>query len=100
MDHKVFGVVWQFKTRNFKVQLRLERCRHYRYEGDDDEVGETQRLLDEGRNCSAMRQAAGHNVVIAHYFPGMVRIACGEARSYLKSRQIYLRPTQTIRPTI
>lgn len=32
------------------------------------------------RNCSIMRAAKGQNVVICHYFPGMVREAIADAR--------------------
>lgn len=32
------------------------------------------------RNCSLMRAERGDNVVIMHYFPDMVRMACREAR--------------------
>jgi hypothetical protein len=35
------------------------------------------------RNCSAMREANGGNVVIGHYFPDMVRNAISEARKRL-----------------
>lgn len=35
------------------------------------------------RNCSIMRAARADNVVICHYFPDMVRIACGYAREFL-----------------
>ena len=40
------------------------------------------------RNCSAMREARGDNVVICHYFPGMVAEAIGEAREALKARAL------------
>lgn len=35
------------------------------------------------RNCMAMRAKHGDNVTICHYFPGMVRHACAEARQTL-----------------
>jgi hypothetical protein len=35
------------------------------------------------RNSSIMRAANGGNVVICHYFPGMVATACAEAREEL-----------------
>ena len=35
------------------------------------------------RNCSLMRAAKGENVVICHYFPDMVKVACAEARATL-----------------
>lgn len=38
------------------------------------------------RNCSLMRAARGDNVVICHYFPGMVSQAIKEARDYIKQR--------------
>lgn len=36
------------------------------------------------RNSSIMRAANGDNVVICHYFPGMVAEACAEARATLR----------------
>ena len=36
------------------------------------------------RNCSVMRAARGGNVVICHYFPGMVAQAIDEARRVLR----------------
>lgn len=36
------------------------------------------------RNCSIMRSVMGHNRVICHYFPDMVRNAIKEARTYLR----------------
>lgn len=35
------------------------------------------------RNCSTMKAARGANVCIGHYFPDMVREACGAARTAL-----------------
>lgn len=35
------------------------------------------------RNCSIMRQKQGDNVVICHYFPGMVKQAIDDARKTL-----------------
>ena len=35
------------------------------------------------RNCSLMRAAKGDNVVICHYFPGMIASAIEDARSFL-----------------
>jgi len=35
------------------------------------------------RNCSIMRKARGHNVVICHYFPSMVHQAIADARNTL-----------------
>lgn len=40
------------------------------------------------RNCSIMRAARGDNVVICHYFPGMVAEACAEAREYVEQMTI------------
>lgn len=37
------------------------------------------------RNCTAMRNARGQNVVICHYFPGMVHEACAHARKALRN---------------
>jgi hypothetical protein len=39
------------------------------------------------RNCSIMRAAMGDNVVICHYFPGMVLQAISAAREELRSRR-------------
>lgn len=39
------------------------------------------------RNCSAMRAAKGANVVICHYFPGMVQQAIHEARQAIGRMQ-------------
>ena len=39
--------VWQFKTKNFTVSLRIEEDPGYRYDGED-ESGETQAKLDSG----------------------------------------------------
>lgn len=36
------------------------------------------------RNCSLMRAAKGDNVVICHYFPGMITSAIEDARVFLK----------------
>lgn len=36
------------------------------------------------RNCSIMRAARGENVVICHYFPGMIAEAAKEARKALR----------------
>ena len=41
------GVVWSFRTARFEVTLRIERDRHYQYDGDDPE-GETQAKLKSG----------------------------------------------------
>ncbi len=43
------GTVWKFapKGSRFKVRLRIEQDRRYRYDGDDEE-GETQAKLDAG----------------------------------------------------
>lgn len=38
---------WKFETRNFTVELVIERERRYKYDGDD-ENGETQAKLDSG----------------------------------------------------
>lgn len=37
------------------------------------------------RNCTIMRAARGQNVVICHYFPGMVAEAIRQAREHLRS---------------
>lgn len=42
------------------------------------------------RNCTIMRAARGDNVVICHYFPGMVSQAIGEARAALARQQAKL----------
>ncbi len=39
------------------------------------------------RNCSIMRAARGENVVICHYFPGMVNEAIRAARAELAQRK-------------
>jgi len=39
------------------------------------------------RNCEAMRCARGSNVVICHYFPGMVREAISAARECFEELQ-------------
>jgi hypothetical protein len=41
------GTVWDFQTARFAVRLEIERCRHYKYDGEDGD-GETQRGLDSG----------------------------------------------------
>lgn len=41
-----------------------------------------------GRNCSAMRDARGSNVVICHYFPGMVQAAIADARAWLANARL------------
>jgi hypothetical protein len=38
------------------------------------------------RNSSIMRAARGHNCVICHYFPDMVRTAIAEAREHIRSQ--------------
>jgi hypothetical protein len=38
------------------------------------------------RNCSLMRNAKGGNIVICHYFPGMVAEAIAEARRRLERK--------------
>jgi hypothetical protein len=44
------------------------------------------------RNCTLMRAVQGENCCICHYFPSMVRIAVGEARSAMRKVQaVYLR---------
>lgn len=49
-----------------------------------DEFGGAHRDPDPlNRNSSIMRARRGANVVICHYFPDMVRIACREARRTL-----------------
>lgn len=42
-----FGKVWEFRTRNFRVILEIEKERGYVYDGDDPD-GETQAKLDSG----------------------------------------------------
>ena len=44
---RITGTVWSFETARFCVSLRIERDRHYRYDGDD-ESGEVQAKLDSG----------------------------------------------------
>lgn len=41
------GPVWRFRTKQFNVELRLERIHGYRYDGDD-ENGETQAAIKSG----------------------------------------------------
>lgn len=41
------GAAWRFRTKNFIVELQLERIHGYRYDGDDEE-GETQAAIDLG----------------------------------------------------
>lgn len=44
------------------------------------------------RNCSVMRAQRGQNVVICHYFPGMVSAAIADARKTLaKARATHVR---------
>ncbi|WLJ71174.1 hypothetical protein [Sphingomonas phage Carli] len=40
------------------------------------------------RNCSIMRAARGANVVICHYFPGMVAEACEDARAHVRDMTV------------
>jgi hypothetical protein len=53
---------------------------------DPREFFESHRDADPmNRNCSAMRKANGENVVVCHYFPGMVKDAISDARKTLQS---------------
>jgi hypothetical protein len=40
--------VWKLKTRRFRVEIRIKYVPGYRYDGDDED-GETQRDLDNGK---------------------------------------------------
>lgn len=41
------GKVWSFKTKRFEVCLEIERERHYKYDGDDED-GSIQDKIDSG----------------------------------------------------
>lgn len=71
------GKVWSFKTERFEVALMIERDRHYKYDGDDED-GEIQSKLDSGEYVafnSAVVVKVDENEIASDHLGGSVYAA-------------------------
>ncbi len=57
----------------------------YAFGEEDQFFSDHWRSEDLYRNCEAMRAKRGHNAVICHYFPSMVKEAVSQARKFLNN---------------